>query len=203
MNPAQSQRLALAELLKRTGEDAPTIIGWTTYELVAHLWVRENDPLSLPGMGLSAFAELTRSRMDRAMNRFNYAQLVRRFREPGPWTRLAAPANQVEFLVHRLDVLRADPALGGLELDPSEQTRLWGMAKLMAFRLRKAGVGVVLERSDTGDVARVAPGNRIVTVVGLPSEMLMLLTGRLEHAELTLTGPESATEQLRAADLSL
>ena len=65
------------------------------------------------------------------------------------------------------------------------------MAKVLA---RKAQAGahlrVVLRRTDTGDEVPMGSGDRTVHVSGLPSELLLHLSGR--DADVVITGePES------------
>lgn len=51
MDIANTQRAALVELLHASGPQAPTLCdGWTAYDLAAHLYVRENDPLAAIGI---------------------------------------------------------------------------------------------------------------------------------------------------------
>ncbi|MDN5962074.1 MAG: maleylpyruvate isomerase N-terminal domain-containing protein, partial [Propionibacterium sp.] len=80
-------RLALADALTQAGPDARTLCtGWTTADLAAHLYVRENDPLSLPGIaGLPgpagpAAQRLTTRSMERALTRHGYQGVVDLFR---------------------------------------------------------------------------------------------------------------------------
>lgn len=204
MRFAETQRAALARLLDKVGPNAPTIAGeWTTHDLVAHLWVRENDLLALPGIGLAAFGKLTQERMHRAKATYDYPELVRRFREPPIWTKAMSAANKVEFFVHRLDVLRADQGLEHSRPSRADEDVLWRAAKLLGMRLRGSPVGVVLERSDAGDRHRLSRGSHTVTVLGAPSELIMYLTGRGEHANLDYVGLDADVARVRALPLGL
>lgn len=203
MDFTDTQRGALTRLLDKLGPDAPTIIDWTTHDLAAHLWVRENDLLALPGIGIPALAGLTEKRMERAKARYAYPELVRRLRRPPFWTKLLKAANAVEFFVHKMDVLRANPTLEYAPPTPDQEDVLWGKVRLLSFRLRKGPAGIVLERSDTGQTRRVSPGAQTVTVLGRPSELLMYLTGRLEHARVEFVGTDHAVPLVRDAALGL
>ncbi|MDO4783921.1 MAG: TIGR03085 family metal-binding protein [Propionibacteriaceae bacterium] len=204
MNFADEQRAELARLLERVGPQAPTLAGdWTTHDLAAHLWVRENDPLSLPGIALTAFAPLTGRRMDRARQRYSYAELVRRFRRPRVWTKAMRPANGAEFFLHRIDVLRADHTLEYAPPTPSDEDALWGKVRLVSLRLRRAKTAIVVERADTGATHRVGAGAEIVTILGKPSELLLFLSGRGRFAHVEFIGPARRVEQVRGLDLGL
>ena len=51
MSFSDSERQGLADLLLERGPGAPTLCeGWTTTDLVAHLWVREHRPDAILGM---------------------------------------------------------------------------------------------------------------------------------------------------------
>src|SRR5271154_723150 len=51
MSVAQRERVALVDILRAVGPDAPTLCeGWTTRDLTAHLLVRERRPDALPGL---------------------------------------------------------------------------------------------------------------------------------------------------------
>lgn len=204
VNFADEQRAELAALLERVGPQAPTLAGeWTTHDLAAHLWVRENDPLSLPGIAVEAFSTLTAGRMSRARQKYSYAELVRRFRCPRIWTRAMAVANGAEFFLHRIDVLRADPALDWTPPGPSGQDALWRLVKLVSLRLRRSGLGIVIERDDTGATHRVRPGSETVTILGRPSELLIYLSGRGHLAQVEFIGAPAQVEKVRALDLRL
>jgi uncharacterized protein (TIGR03085 family) len=115
------ERTRLCDLLEALGPDAPTVLEpWTTRDLAAHLYLRENDPLAGPGLVLpgpwARFAE----RHQQLAARRDYLQLVARVRS-GPravfrlgWVRRVPNLN--ELFVHHEDVRRAN---GGSRRDPS------------------------------------------------------------------------------------
>lgn len=204
MTFTDSQRSALADLMAQLGPDAPTLCGdWTTHDLAAHLWVRENDPLALPGIGIGAFAGLTEARMDRAKQRFAYAELVRRIKNPPFWTKPLSGINVVEFFAHHIDVLRANTGLTEPTLSSQDQDTLWRTTRLLSRRLRRSNVGIVLERSDTGAELRAAKGANVVTIIGQPSELALYLTGRGDHAHLDYIGEDDAIAIVRNQQLGL
>ena len=57
--------------------------------------------------------------------------------------------------------------------------------------LRKAPVGVTLERSDTGQRLMGKPGANRVVVVGAPSELLLFAFGRTRDATVQLIGSDA------------
>ncbi|MEN3358667.1 MAG: hypothetical protein V7637_2649, partial [Mycobacteriales bacterium] len=54
---ASAERAAVADLLDSLGPDAPTLCeGWSTYDLAAHLALRDRVPAAWPGIALRRFA---------------------------------------------------------------------------------------------------------------------------------------------------
>lgn len=212
MHLAQSERAALCDLLDSVGPDAPTLCrGWTSHDLTAHLWVRETDPLGAPGIVAKPLAGLTEKRMNETKERWPFTELVDKVRRgPGRFSVFALPgvdepANATEFFVHHEDVRRAgDAPLDPRELGSETEDWIWRRIKLLgrAF-FRRAGVGVVLERSDgDADPVRVAAGAQTVTLVAPPSELLLFASGRGAAAHVQTIGEDEAIEQLRRADLT-
>ena len=55
--PQQAERAALCDLFVQVGPAAPTLCeGWATYDLAAHLVIRERKPLSGPGLVMGGAA---------------------------------------------------------------------------------------------------------------------------------------------------
>ena len=80
MSIAQDERAGLAADLSRLGPDAPTLCkGWTARDLLTHLLLRENDPLAIPGMAVSVFDAVTRTRADKLEASGSFEDLVTRF----------------------------------------------------------------------------------------------------------------------------
>ena len=219
MNFAQSERAALCQLLDETGPAAPTLCaGWTTHDLAAHLWIRETDPLGAPGILARPLAGLTERRMAEAKDRWSYPELVERVRRgPAPLSVFAIPGvdevvNTLEYFVHHEDVRRAAEApIEPRELDAEAEDWMWRRLRLMgrAF-FRRAGVGVVLERSDGeagGDrepeTIRVSSGPETVTLVGRPSELMLYAYGRGDRAQVLSVGEPAALIKLGEVELGL
>jgi uncharacterized protein (TIGR03085 family) len=199
---ATEERAALAAALHAAGPDAPTLCeGWTTHDLAAHLWFRENDPRAMLGIVVPSLAE---SQLERVKQERPYSELVDAF-AAGP-TRLSPfaiakvdeVANAPEFFVHHEDVRRGDGAVRPRTLGDDVQAWAWPVATTLAGgRLRKAPVSVVLERRPGGQQRRYGRGDRVVTVVGLPTELLLLAFGRTRAAELDWVGDPDSVAALK------
>lgn len=214
MTFVQSERDALCSTLLAAGPDAPTLCeGWTTHDLAAHLWVRENDPVGAPGIVVGALAGVTEKRMAETKARWSYRDLVARLTQgPTRWSVFAIPgmdeqANSVEYFIHHEDVRRAGPAPEAPRtLDPQVEESIWKRLRLMGRALfRRSPVGIVLERSDvTGaEPIRAMAGNPTVTLSGTPSELMLYAYGRREVAQVRAIGDEAALAQIEGIELSL
>jgi len=65
MRLVPGERAAICDLFEATGPDAPTVLpGWRAGELLAHLLVRERQPLAAPGILVPALARFAESAMD-------------------------------------------------------------------------------------------------------------------------------------------
>jgi len=202
MTFAHDERLALCDTALTAGPDASTLDeGWTVADLVAHLHIRESDPLAAMGIMVPPLAGLTARHMDAALQRYGFEGLLEIVRNgPGRWSPLRLPgvdekANGTEMFIHHEDIRRGG---GGLvpaprELGSTVEDALWrsaGMAKLV---FRSAPVGVVLERSDVpGAELRAKAGTRTVTLVGKPSELTLYISGRRDAAEVRVVGEPDA-----------
>ncbi len=218
MTFAKTERAALCDLFDEVGPEAPTLCeGWSTHDLATHLWIRETDPLGAPGMLAKPLAGLTERRMAETKQRWEYGDLVDRLRHgPARFSVFAIPgiddaANTTEFFIHHEDVRRGGPvAQPHRELDEEVEEWMWRRLKLLgrAF-FRRAQLGVTLERSgsvaDNGepDSIRVSTGASIVTVVGVPSELMLFANGRTTAAEIKLVGEPDAIDLLNSTDLNL
>lgn len=179
MTFAQRQRTALLDLMTDLGPLAPTRCeGWQVQDLAAHLYVRENRPSALLGIGWQRFASLTQRIQTEELHRHGFVELVRRLRRVKWFMRpLDMLAGAAEWFIHHEDVLRAN----GLSqrLDSREQQQLWRVVLVLARRAQFAfGERVVLHRSDTGAEASLGRGSRTVHLSGLPSELLLTISGR-------------------------
>ena len=196
MSRAVAQRQAFADACAELGPDAPTLCeGWTTKELVAHVYVREHRPDAalgvLPLGPLSAYTERV---MASALRVHPYGELVERVRTPPGWLRavgLDDAINTVEFFVHAEDVRRAngrEPRPSNDELERWLWKRLRRQARL-SFRRVPAQVRLV---PDVGEPVDVGKGGPAVEVRGAPSEILLLAYNRKDAAHVTVVGDREA-----------
>lgn len=208
-NLARTERAALCDLALELGPDAPTLSGeWTVKDLVVHLLVREGSPAAV-GIVVAPLSPLTDA-ASRRLAREDLPVLVERLRKgppvwspfrPGPLDRVL---NTLEYYVHHEDVRRAQDGWEPRVLDRRSETALWKAIRVAGRGLvRSAPVGVVIERSDTGEreVLRNKPG--AVTVRGLPSEVVLFVYGRQEQARVDLDGVDSDIALLTGADLGV
>ncbi|MBE6476583.1 MAG: TIGR03085 family protein [Propionibacteriaceae bacterium] len=192
-------RSAICDLFDRVGPQAPTLCtGWDAKDLAAHLFLRENDVLSLPGMLIPALEPITVARTHTLLARQNFDQIVSALRR-GPFgptiMRVRAVdrrVNGLEYLVHYEDLFRAQPtgSVERPELLAEERFALsdqvWGaiggVGRLIG---RRSQVGLRLARSDGAAEERVlAKGSPAVLVRGNPTELAMWLYGREADVEL-------------------
>ncbi|MDA8283684.1 MAG: TIGR03085 family metal-binding protein [Actinomycetota bacterium] len=200
---ARAERAALAQLLLEVGADAPTLCkGWRTRDLAAHLLARETRPDAAVGIlfpPLAARAE----RVRRGLAASEWTQLVHRVRSgPPPWLRpLDEPVNALEYFVHHEDVRRAGEGWQPRMLEAAQEAGLWRRLRPMAMlTLRRAGVAVELESPGHGMI-RAGRGPDTVRLVGQPSELVLVASGRGGHARVQQEGSEQATARLAAAKI--
>jgi uncharacterized protein (TIGR03085 family) len=205
---AGAQRAGLCNLLEQSGPDAPTLCaGWTTYDLAAHLVLRERRPLQAAGIAVRALRPATAKAMRRLQERYGYADLVALLRSgPPPWSPMRVPwaeaGNVLEFFVHTEDVRRAQPGWTARPLQFAVQTALWlRLLHLRRLLGRRSPVGLELVRTDTPDARRVKPGEPAVVVRGLPSELVLFCFGRRDVADVAFDGHADGVQRLRAAQL--
>ena len=212
---AKSERAALCALLDQVGPDAPTLCeGWLAHDLAAHIWLRETDPISTAGTVAKPLAGLVERRMADVKQRWPFTELVARIRNgPARFSVFAfpgvdEPANATEFFVHHEDVRRARGEPGGArDLGPEVEDWMWRRLKLLGrAHFRQVRVGVVLERLDvapdaSAETIRVVSGSPIVTLIGLPSELMLFAHGRTGAAEVKLIGDPAAIDALRMTEL--
>jgi uncharacterized protein (TIGR03085 family) len=198
MTFSHDERLALCDDALAAGPDAPTLCdGWTVADLVAHLYIRENDPVAALGVVIPALKDFTARRMAAALTRHGFAGLVEVVRNgPGRWSPFRLfdeAANSLEMYVHHEDIRRAGAANSPRDLAVATENDLWGRIGMARMAFRKSPVGVVLERSDMpGTTFRAKRGTRTVTLVALPSELILYAFGRQTVADVRFVGdPET------------
>ncbi|MFV0450932.1 MAG: TIGR03085 family metal-binding protein [Propioniciclava sp.] len=203
MGFAKQERAALCDALIEAGPEAPTLCeGWSAHDLAAHVWVRENDPIAVPGVLIKPLNSVTSSRMDAVKTRWTYAELVDRIRRgPGLASLFAIPAvdekaNTGEFFVHTEDVRRPAGLVPRPTEDEFEATMADMLASMAKALMRDARCGIIYERTDVAESLRVRPGTTTVTVIGKPSELYLFSYGRMQDARVELVGESEAVATL-------
>ncbi len=195
-----TERAALCDLLEQVGGRQPTLCeGWLTSDLAAHLVLREGRPDAAPGIFVPGWARWT-ARVQRSIADGDFARLVERLRAGPPrWSPIRLPRvheaiNGVEFFVHHEDVRRAQPGWQPRDLGRDVEDAVWKRTlQLSRFALRRKKTRTVLVRTDTGErhvVVAGQEGGTEVTMSGRPSELLLYLNGRREHA-LVIREPDA------------
>ncbi|NUP65892.1 MAG: TIGR03085 family protein [Nonomuraea sp.] len=207
MTHARGERAALCDLFDRLGPGAPTLCaGWDTYDLAAHLVLRERRPDAMGGIGISALAGYTASVQNGLKAKHPYPELVGLVREPGgvygllPF--LDTAVNTLEYFVHHEDVRRAQPGWEPRELPADLDRLMWKRVSAGArIMLRRSPVRLVLRRTGGGVALGGAREGANVQVTGTASELLLFCFGRQAHARVELTGDDDAVARATGARL--
>lgn len=203
------ERAQLCARFDDLGPEAPTLCeGWATFDLAAHLVVRERHPLAAPGILVPALAGVAERAMGKEMQK-GYARVVERVRTgppPGPFAipRVRELLNLLEYAVHHEDVRRANGMPRRTDID-DVQDALWGLLQRvarLALRGVPKGIGVELARPDRG-AARVRAGDRIGRVTGEPLELVLWAYGRGDHSSVDFDGDADVIDALRTARLGI
>ena len=194
---AARERTGLADLLDRTGPEAPTCCeGWTTAHLAAHLVVRDTRPDAMPGYALEPtplgppLARWSHRLEDRLREGTPYADVVARLRSgPPAWSPVQLPAvdrvlNTAEFVIHHEDVRRAQPDWQPRALPLPDQDTLWTSVRGFARLARRP---LVLRRCDASGVEHRVGSGAARTLTGEPLELLLWLAGRRSVARVDAT----------------
>jgi len=204
---ARSERQRLCDTALVVGPDAPTLSGeWNVRDLLAHLVVRDSDPVGGPGIVLPPLAFLTERRMHNVAQA-DFAHLVERVRRPAVWAPARLPGldkalNTLEFFVHHEDIRRAQPGWTARTLPETDEQTLWSYLEVVGRGLaRPAGVPVRLEWASR--TATLRRGEGAVVLRGLPSELALVLQGRARVADVAYDGPARSVAKLRGADLGV
>ena len=204
---AASERRELCVLAQRLGPDAPTLCGeWTVKDLVVHLLLRERSAASVGMLAPVMSGVLERAAARRGEQEF--ASLVDQLRNGPPLyspfrlPRVGAKLNLLEFYVHHEDVRRAQALWEPRSLPRTTEDGIWGVVRVAGRALAaRCDLGIVAERSDTGEQATVRKGVPEVTVRGLPSEVTLYLHGRKDQARVELLGAAADVAALEKARL--
>lgn len=196
-NFAVVERRHLAALLRRVGEDAPTLCeGWDTRDLAVHLVERDSRPDIMISKHVPSVPFLSKKAQasSEALHRLPWAELVSAIEKPS----LLSPAhigpldrrlNTVEFFIHHEDVRRAQQTWHRRHLLQDEEKDLWATLRIMAKpQLRHEQDSVILIAPGYGS-ARAGKGktHRVQVLRGAPSELLLWAFGRKEAAEVEIT----------------
>ena len=195
---AERERAALADALLGAGPDADTLCeGWTTRDLARHLVLREGNPEALARFAAAKVPALRGRLPGTDAPPRAYEDVVEQFRSGPPPGPLGLPGldvvvNTAEHYVHHEDVRRAVPGWRPRELAVEDEKALWGPTQFMARRsYLRCPVGVVLVVPD-GPRSKVRRGVPSVVVTGKASELVVYVTGRREHAQVEVSGPDDA-----------
>ena len=203
------ERVQLCDLMVSLGPEAATVLQpWTTRDLAAHLFLRENDALAGPGLVVPGpWAHLAERHRQDAASR-DYLDLIAAIRA-GPrglfrlgWFRRVPNLN--ELFVHHEDVRRANGG-GRRDFELTMNEALWSNVRFGAWYLtrRLRGVGLELHNELTGQTVNARRGMTTVRINGEPGELLLYLFGRPAIAEVAFAGPTSAIELLRGTKIGL
>lgn len=211
MSFAAKERANLAETLHALGPEAPTLCtGWSAFDLAAHVWLREREPLTGLGMFLPLLSRRTRRRMAEVKAGTDFDELVDQFAAgPAGLFRLAKideVTNALEFFVHHEDVRRGREPMNPRVLDTEDDELLWKWAKRLArTRLAKSANGVIITRTGLTPGAQqvVSTGADVVEIIGEPGELVLWLYGRKSPAHLNFTGRQDAVEAVQGLKLTI
>ncbi|MEU0571810.1 TIGR03085 family metal-binding protein [Nonomuraea sp. NPDC005983] len=209
MTHARGERAALCDLLDQLGPDAPTLCtGWDTYDLAAHLVLRERRLDAAGGIALRPLAGYTASVQRALKARHPFPELVSIVRRPGgPYGLLPfldEAVNTLEYFVHHEDVRRAQPGWEPRDLPADFERLIWKRVSASSrLMLRSSPVGVVLHRLGGGVTLGGPRQGPKVEVTGRAAELLLFCFGRQEHARVEYTGDDDAIARLKKAGLGL
>lgn len=192
----------MVALFHELGPDAPTLCeGWSTKDLAAHLWVRENRLDAAAGLFLSPLAshldEVTAQVLER-----DFDDLVdawgRGAGKINPFRYVDSLLNGAEHFVHHEDIRRANGRTEERDFSQAVIEQLHTQLKRMApGMLAKSTMPVVLEPAGfqplvTADKNGVAKkGDAVVRVRGSVPELLLWAFGR-DAAHVEIEGDTSA-----------
>jgi uncharacterized protein (TIGR03085 family) len=205
-NWAQQERLALVELFRSLGPDAPTACeGWTTADLAAHLYIRERRPDAAGGViggPLAGYAERT---MASVLRVHSYDHVVSRLEigPPFPLRLVDELMNLHEFFVHHEDVRRLN-GMGPRELPADMQRLMWTRLRRMLRLSYRSVKDVQLEVvTPSGERAVIGGSGDRVRLRGPVGEILLFSFNRKNIAEVELTGDAAGIERVRSAQLGV
>jgi uncharacterized protein (TIGR03085 family) len=213
------ERRALAETLRGTNPDAPTLSGeWTAAQLAAHLVLRERSAVELLGrLPYKRMQQIAERAIDNLVAKEPYVEIVAAVDSGPSWrdARLPLPtapiwalppvrekANLIEYLVHHEDVRRAQPGWTPRDLPAELVAEIWRRLPVsIRLTMRRVPVGVALAWPGHREVLtpRAKRHGAPVTVTGDPVELLLFAFGRRTVAQVQLEGsPEDVAAVTKA-----
>ncbi|WP_157965526.1 maleylpyruvate isomerase family mycothiol-dependent enzyme [Euzebya rosea] len=221
------QRAALCDMLDALSDEqwhAETLCeGWDAGDIVAHLLVREREPIPAIGILFPPLSGLLDRRMAARKAQGRERMMAALRGGPPPWMRLPVVRDvQVgEDWIHAADVARGGAATAdGPAIAPFDGTedadvarQLWqAVGRFAPMTLRGVEVSGVVDLTDGtthrtyrvgGPVARSASGAEPdLTVRGPVGELVLFATGR-PRCEVTVEGDEALRESIEGASRSV
>lgn len=198
-NFARAERLSVAALLREMGPDAPTMCeGWTTLDLAVHLVIRDRYPAALPANAsdkagkVEFFAKRTAMR-ESELKALPWEKLVGMVAagpgvlSPMGWTPVDVLTNTGEFYVHHEDIRRARKGWEPRNILPELEAQLWNVCKPLAHSPSVRNEGLLIVRAPGHGELHVGNTDEGAAVLeGKPSELVMYLFGRKDHAQVSL-----------------
>jgi len=185
---SKSERQGLVETLKALGPDAPTLCeGWMTKHLLAHLIMRETEPVNASGILLKGRQKQTQNRLEELSTHFesNLSKLMSGPPLWNPMRYLDKWVNALEMLIHHEDVLRAQPNWQRRKFTDSETKEFDFLLKIAPrFLVRGAKV---LPTLVVGDL----PTSGRIILRGDQVDLLLFLAGRQSASSVSIEGDES------------
>ena len=205
MSWVSDERQALAATLRDADPQAATLCaGWDVRRLLAHLIVREHQPITAIADALAHKPAGAEPRLSKLVASAStppaYQALVTRFAAgPARWSPrrwVDQQFNLLEYIIHHEDIRRAGPdAAPPRRIPAEEQDTLWKSLRLIArLSLRRSPVPVTLAAA-TGAVHMAKRGDTAVKLTGDPVELALYLSGRRDHAHVQLTGPDDSVNR--------
>ncbi|MDR7329542.1 TIGR03085 family metal-binding protein [Corynebacterium guangdongense] len=205
MSFSAAERRHLADLLHRTGPDQDTLCeGWSTRDLAAHLYVRENNLLAAGGVALPVLEPRLVRAMEQQKAR-DFDELVDAWAAGpprlSPYSFLDSKVNAAEHFVHHEDVRRGGGVVEPREFSRAVEEQLGTALKISApMMLRGSRLPVVL--TPRGSTPIVVGGRRgvsrrgddVVRVSGAVGELLLWVFGR-DAVEVEIDGDVSAVSR--------
>lgn len=203
MSLAVTERAALADLFEQVGPDRPTLCeGWQTRDLLAHLLVRERDPIGAVGNQVTPLRGFT-ERAHAAYGKRPWAEQVELYRSGPPawnptgWGPINDLANAGEMFIHHEDVRRGAPGWRRREFDARDTAELVRSIKsgLTRLAVRRARCGIEVRMPGAEPVV-LRKGDPTVTLIGEPGEIVLWLSGR-DAVEIEFDGDPAAVGGVR------